>query len=112
MLPGGWVTLRDVYRCAIDKALFAKKIQQAQAYAADISDEWISLAATEIAGDHLTPLRVFGFQPDPADLSRFQARAEPAASAAVATAAPIPLPGARGTGRAHVPHRTPHHAHA
>ena len=35
MLPGGWVTLRDVYHCAIDKALFAKKIQQAQTYAAD-----------------------------------------------------------------------------
>ena len=27
VLPGGWVTLRDVYHCAIDKALFAKKIQ-------------------------------------------------------------------------------------
>ena len=25
VLPGGWVTLRDVYHCAIDKALFAKK---------------------------------------------------------------------------------------
>ena len=37
VLPGGWVTLRDVYHCAIDKALFAKKIQQAQTYAADMS---------------------------------------------------------------------------
>ena len=27
VLPGGWVTLRDVYHCAIDKALFAKKIR-------------------------------------------------------------------------------------
>ena len=78
VLPGGWVTLRDVYHCAIDKALFARKITPAQTYAADMSDEWISLAATEIAGDHLTPLRAFGFQPDPADLSRVQARADPA----------------------------------
>ena len=31
----GWVTLRDVYHCAIDKALFAKKIEQAQTYAKD-----------------------------------------------------------------------------
>ena len=36
ILPGGWVTLRDVYHCPIDKALFAKKIQQAQTYAADM----------------------------------------------------------------------------
>ena len=30
VLPGGWVTLRDVYHCAIDKALFANKIEQAR----------------------------------------------------------------------------------
>ena len=30
------MTLRDVYHCPIDKALFAKKIQQAQTYAADM----------------------------------------------------------------------------
>ncbi len=29
------MTLRDVYHCAIDKELFAQKIQQAQTYAAD-----------------------------------------------------------------------------
>ena len=39
MLPGGWVTLRDVYHCAIDQALFAQKITQAQTYAAEMSDE-------------------------------------------------------------------------
>ena len=36
----GWVTLRDVYHCAIDKALFVKKIHEAQTYAAEMSDEW------------------------------------------------------------------------
>ena len=79
VLPGGWVTLRDVYHCAIDKALFAKKIQQAQTYAADMSDTRITIAATELTGDHLTPLRRLGFQPNPADLTRFQTRADPAA---------------------------------
>ena len=78
VLPGGWVTLQDVYHCAIDKALFAKKIQQAQTYAADMSDTWITIAATEMKGDQITPLRGVGFQSDPADLSRFQARADPA----------------------------------
>ena len=79
VLPGGWVTLRDVYHCAIDKALFAKKIQQAQTYAADMSDTRITIAATALTGDHLTPLRRLGFQPNPADPTRFQTRADPAA---------------------------------
>ena len=78
VLPGGWVTLRDVYHCAIDKELFAKKIQQAQTYAADMSDTRITIAATGMKGDQITPLRGVGFQPDPSDLSRVQARAEPA----------------------------------
>ena len=43
VLPGGWVTLRDVYHCAIDKELFARKITQAQTYAADMSDTWITI---------------------------------------------------------------------
>ena len=29
-LPGGWVTLRDLYRCAIDPELLAEKIKEAQ----------------------------------------------------------------------------------
>ena len=78
VLPGGWVTLRDVYHCAIDKALFAKKIHQNQTYAADMSDTWITIAATEMQGDQITPLRGVGFQPDPADRNRFRARAEAA----------------------------------
>ena len=89
VLPGGWVTLRDVYHCAIDKELFAKKIQQAQTYAADMSDTWTTIAATEMKGDQITPLRGVGFQPDPAHMNRFRAR---------------------GAGRAHVPSATPDHA--
>ena len=30
LLPGGWVTLQDVYRCTIDADLFAEKIREAQ----------------------------------------------------------------------------------
>ena len=44
-----------------------------------MSDEWISVSADAIAGDHLDPLRAFGFKPDPADLSRHQTKATPAA---------------------------------
>ena len=31
------MTLQDVYHCAIDKDLFARKIQQAQTFAADLA---------------------------------------------------------------------------
>ena len=41
------VTLRDVYHCGIDKELFARNIEQAQTYAADMGDEWISFAADD-----------------------------------------------------------------
>ena len=33
LLPGGWVTLRDVYRCTIDAKLFANRIGEAKAEA-------------------------------------------------------------------------------
>ena len=33
IMPGGWVTLRDIYRCAIDPDLLSEKIEQARAYA-------------------------------------------------------------------------------
>ena len=33
LLPGGWVTLRDVYRCTVDAELFAKKIGEAKGLA-------------------------------------------------------------------------------
>ena len=65
VLPGGWVTLRDVYHCAIDKVLFAQKIQQAQTYAADLSDAWISVSAKDWTA-HLADLNAFGFHLHPA----------------------------------------------
>ena len=33
LLPGGWVTLRDVYRCTVDAKLFAAKVAEARARA-------------------------------------------------------------------------------
>ena len=34
LLPGGWVTLQDIYRCTVDVGLFAEKLREAQ-YLAD-----------------------------------------------------------------------------
>ena len=53
-------------------------IRTRSTYAADMSDTRITIAATALTGDHLTPLRRLGFQPNPADLTRFQTRADPA----------------------------------
>ena len=63
----GWVTLRDVYHCAIDKALFAKKIHEAQTYAADMSDEWITIDGAAMDGDEAQTfaLTALGFVPQP-----------------------------------------------
>ena len=61
----GWVTLRDVYHCAIDKELFAKKIKQAQTYAADMADTWITVAQPAIPDDQIIPLADLGFKPHP-----------------------------------------------
>ena len=35
------MTLQDVYHCAIDKDLFARKIEQAQTFAADLGPTWM-----------------------------------------------------------------------
>ena len=86
VLPGGCVTLRDVYHCAIDKALFAQKIQQAQTYAADLSDAWISLSAKDWTA-HMADLKAFGVHLHPAVDGR-----------------------ARAPGRDRVPHRPQHRA--
>ena len=55
LLPGGWVTLRDVYRCTIDAELFARKIQEAKDLAAEASPEYAVIGGTDLlaAGDAL-----------------------------------------------------------
>ena len=73
VLPGGWVTLQDVYHCAIDKALFAQKIQQAQTYAAEMSDAWITVPVRHYL-DH-RELRDLGFTHHPTNEALMRARA-------------------------------------
>ncbi len=72
VLPGGWVTLQDVYHCAIDKALFAQKIHQAQTYAADMSDAWITVPVRHYL-DH-RELRDLGFTHHPTNEALMRAR--------------------------------------
>ena len=65
VLPGGWVTLQDVYHCAIDKDLFARKIAQAQTFAADLGETWVTIAGRDYAA-HVDDLEEAGFEPHPA----------------------------------------------
>ncbi len=44
LLPGGWVTLRDVYRCAIDADLFASRIGEAQRLAAEVCPARVTIS--------------------------------------------------------------------
>ncbi|MXY99024.1 MAG: TraM recognition domain-containing protein [Gemmatimonadetes bacterium] len=37
LLPGGWVTLQDIYRCTVDADLLARKIREAQEMADQVS---------------------------------------------------------------------------
>ena len=68
----GWVTLRDVYYCAIDKALFAQKIRQAQTYAADMGgDTWITIPRSHFL-DHNRDLRALDFRPVRGDKERMR----------------------------------------
>ena len=74
----GWVTLRDVYHCAIDKELFAKKIKEAQTFARDRADEWIIIdAATMNDETQIFALSTLGFQPHPTRPGRFRAHPDP-----------------------------------
>ena len=45
VFPGHWVTLQQVYHCAIDKELFAAKIQEAEAYVRDLREGTVFIAA-------------------------------------------------------------------
>ena len=75
----GWVTLRDVYHCAIDKELFAKKINEAQTFARDRSDEWITIdRATMNDETKIFALGGIVFQPHPARPGRLRAQSNPA----------------------------------
>ena len=55
LLPGGWVTLRDVYRCTVDAELFAEKIGEAKQQAARLCPMRAVLAAKDLTA-HKTAL--------------------------------------------------------
>ena len=48
LLPGGWVTLRDVYRCTVDAELFAEKIGEAKARALRLCPMRAVIAAKDL----------------------------------------------------------------
>ena len=47
IFPGQWVTLQQVYHCAIDKELFAAKIQEAEAYVRDLREGTVSISVKD-----------------------------------------------------------------
>ena len=55
LLPGGWVTLRDVYRCTVDAELFAAKIGEAKAQALGLCPVRAVIAARDLTA-HKTVL--------------------------------------------------------
>ena len=48
LLPGSWVTLRDVYRCTVDAELFARKIGEAKAEALRLCPMRAVIAAKDL----------------------------------------------------------------
>ena len=70
----GWVTLRDVYHCAIDKELFAAKIQEAQTFASDRTDQWIVIDVAAIGDeDEMFTLKAIVFLLHPTRPDRLRA---------------------------------------
>ena len=59
LLPGGWVTLRDVYRCTIDAELFARKLGEARELVAPIR---VTIANSDVA-THKKSLDEWAWEP-------------------------------------------------
>ena len=56
LLPGGWVTLRDVYRCTVDAELFARRIGEAKALADRVCPVYAVISDDDLA-EHPKALR-------------------------------------------------------
>ncbi|MDE2943313.1 MAG: TraM recognition domain-containing protein [Gemmatimonadota bacterium] len=66
LLPGGWVTLRDIYRCTIDAELFARKIGEAKAQAVRLCPLRAVIAAKDLtAHKEVLGDREWDVAPDP-----------------------------------------------
>ena len=63
-MPGGWVTLQDVYRCTIDAELFARKIGEARELADRLCPVRAVIATKDLAA-HKEPLGEWGWEPVP-----------------------------------------------
>ena len=62
VFPGGWVTLRDVYHCAIDAELFAAKIEQAEALAEEVCKGTL-MVARDALSKHMDALGRWTWRP-------------------------------------------------
>ena len=76
VLPGpdggvGWVTLRDVYHCAIDKTLFDEKINEARRFVDGRSSTWITIAHAELIA-YPDVLHPHAFTVDPRRIDRLR----------------------------------------
>ena len=69
VFPGQWVTLQDVYHCAIDRELFANQIDQAQQFANDLRADRV-LVESPVYLAHLDDLEGWNFQPRKGTSSR------------------------------------------
>ena len=73
----GWVTLRDVYHCAIDKTLFDEKIKGAQKIADGLADTWIMVSGDVVTmPDHGRALRALRFVEPPDKATYFRGLAD------------------------------------
>ena len=61
VFPGKWVTLQDVYHCAIDAELFAAKIEQAEAFAEEVCKGTLTITQNDLL-EHSTALEQWAWQ--------------------------------------------------
>ena len=64
LLPGGWVTLRDIYRCTVDAELFAHKIGEAREMADRISPVDAVISSDDMIA-HAEALKKWDWAPVP-----------------------------------------------
>ena len=62
VFPGQWVTLRDVYHCAIDAELFAAKIEQAEALAEEVCKGTLTITRNDLT-EHMDALGRWTWRP-------------------------------------------------
>ena len=62
LLPAGWVTLQDIYRCTVDAELLARKIDEAQKIADGISPVDASISNEEMIA-HAKALKKWDWEP-------------------------------------------------